>query len=115
MPFLGDPPQHLDAGDDVQRAVQPAAVRHRVDVPPDEDRAAGLAVEREPLVARSVDLLGDAGVPDLFPQPLARALPGLRPRDPLRPRVVAGQSPKLLQLGDGPARIEGHGARIEGA
>ena len=34
--FLGDPTQHLEAGDDIERAVQPAAVRHRVDVAADE-------------------------------------------------------------------------------
>ncbi len=39
LALLGDPPQHLDAGHDVQRAVEPAAVRHRVDVPADEQRA----------------------------------------------------------------------------
>ena len=37
--LLGDPPQHLDAGDDVEAAVEPAAVRHRVDVAADQQRA----------------------------------------------------------------------------
>ena len=37
----GDPPQHLDAGHDVQAAVEPAAVRHRVDVPADQQRPLG--------------------------------------------------------------------------
>ena len=39
LALLRDPPQHLDAGDHVQAAVEPAAVRHRVDVPADQQRA----------------------------------------------------------------------------
>ena len=41
LAFLGDPAQHLDARHDVQAAVEPAAVRHRVDVPADQQRALG--------------------------------------------------------------------------
>ena len=36
-PTLGDAPEHLDAGDDVEAPVEPAAVRDRVDVTADED------------------------------------------------------------------------------
>ena len=55
-PVGGDPAQHLEATDDVQAAVQPAAVRHGVDVAPDQDGTLGFAGERCPLVARLVDL-----------------------------------------------------------
>ena len=41
----GDPAQHLDAGDDVEAAVEPAAVRHRVDVATDQKRTLGGARE----------------------------------------------------------------------
>ena len=68
----GDPAQHLDAGDDVEAAVEPAAVRHRVDVPADQERTLGGAAKREPLVARLVDLLRRAGLGDLVAKP-ARA------------------------------------------
>src|SRR5581483_7440625 len=47
----GDPAQDLDAGDDVERAVEPAPVRDRVDVPPDQEGAVGAAWKREPLVS----------------------------------------------------------------
>ena len=43
LALLGDPAQHLDAGEHVQAAVEPAAVRHRVDVPADQQRALGRA------------------------------------------------------------------------
>ena len=87
----GDPPQHLDAGHDVQAAVEPAAVRDRVDVAADQQRALGGAPQREPLVARLVDLLDRAGLRDLAAEELARLLPGLRPGDPLRAVLVAGE------------------------
>ena len=38
-PFRGDPAHDLDARHDVQAAVEPAAVRHRVDVPADQQLA----------------------------------------------------------------------------
>jgi hypothetical protein len=41
--FLGDAAQHLDAGEEVERPVEPAAVRDGVDVAADEERALGLA------------------------------------------------------------------------
>ena len=69
----GDAPQHLDAGHHVQAAVEPAAVRHRVDVTADQERALGRARQREPLVPGLVDLvLGEVQLPA---QPFARPLP----------------------------------------
>ena len=41
LALRGDPPQHLDAGEHVQAAVEPAAVRHRVHVPADQQRPVG--------------------------------------------------------------------------
>ena len=38
LPVLGEPPHHLDPGHHVQAAVEPAAVRHRVDVAADQHR-----------------------------------------------------------------------------
>ena len=52
-PVLGDSPQHLDRGDDVEAAVEPAAVRHGVDVPAEKKRTIRLSEKREPLVAAS--------------------------------------------------------------
>ena len=92
----GDPPQHLDPGDDVEAAVEPAAVRHRVDVAAD---AAAPGPTRPGSVnhwfpASSISSVG-ARRGDLLAQPLPRPLPRLRPRDALRAVLVAGQ---LLQL-----------------
>ena len=110
-----DAAQDLDPGDDVQRAVEPAAVRHGVDVAADEHRALGLPGEREPLVAGLVDLLRRARPGDLLAKPRAGRLPGLRPGDPLRSVLVPGELAELLQLGDRAARLERHEREPSGA
>ena len=107
-----DPAQHLDAGNDVEAAVEPAAVRHRVDVPAEEQRAIGLAAKREPLVARLVDLLDRAGRRDLVAQPGARRLPRLGPRDALRAVLVAGELLQFPQFGHNTRRSERHDATL---
>ena len=40
LALLGDPAQHLDPGQHVEAAVEPAAVRHRVHVAADQQRVA---------------------------------------------------------------------------
>src|SRR5207253_570225 len=72
---LSDTAKNLGAGHYVQRPVEPAAVRHRVDVAAEQQRPVGTAAQREPLVASRVDLLFRAGAGELAAQPLARALP----------------------------------------
>ena len=109
LALRGDAPQHLDAREHVQAAVEPAAVRHRVHVPADQQRPLRGAAEREPLVARPRRSPRRAPVPASFSRSqLARLLPGLRPGDPLGAVVVAGQLAELLELGDGARRIERH-------
>src|SRR5205085_6019652 len=48
---------------------------------------------------------------ELLAEPLPRAHPGVRPRNPLRAVLVAGQLPELAKLGDGAGRIERHRRR----
>ena len=107
-----DPTQHLDARDDVEAPVEPAAVRDRVDVSADEDGALRLSGQREPLVPSRVDRLLRGGARDEVTEPLARTFPRLRPRHALRPVLVSGELPELLQLGDGSLRIECHGGSL---
>src|SRR5581483_3104117 len=97
LPVLRDPAQHFDCRHDVQAAVEPAAVRHRVDVPTEEQRALRVALEREPLVPRLIDLLDRAGVGHRSAEPLACTLPRLGPRDALRPVLVSGEVAQLLR------------------
>ncbi len=109
---LGDPTQHLRSGDDVEGAVEPAAVRNRVDVTPEEHRALRLAGEREPLIPGCVDRLLRARVRDEAPEPLPSTFPRLRPGDSLGSAFVPRECAELFQLDDGPLRIEGHDATL---
>ena len=108
LTLLGQPPQHLDSAHDVQAAVEPAAVRDGVDVPADQQRTLGGAGQREPLITGLVDLLLDGHSRELPAQPLARALPRLRPRHALGAVLVPGQRLELAQLFDGAGRLERH-------
>src|SRR6478735_1180428 len=103
-PLFGDAPQHLDGREHVEAAVEPASVRHGIDVAAEQERALRLARQREPLVPGLVDLLLGADRHDLLAQPLARALPRLRPGDTLSAVLVAGQLLQLPQLRDRPFR-----------
>ena len=53
-----------------------------------------------------------SGVGNLAPQPLARALPRIRPRDPLRAVLVSRQLLELTKLIDGPAGLQRHAATL---
>src|SRR4029453_18080988 len=67
---------------------------------------------REPLVSRLVGLLGSAHRLELPGEPFPRADPGIRPRDALRPVLVAGELSQLLQLFDSAARLKRHGGQL---
>ena len=117
--LLGDPPQHLDAGHDVQAAVEPAAVRHRVDVAADQQRALGGAAEREPLVAGLVDLLLDgagrracrAATPAPAPTSPSRRRAGRRSRRPVSSR--SSRSSATVRVGSsGTRRAYSRSARV---
>jgi hypothetical protein len=107
----GDSAQHLDAGHDVERAVEPASVRHGVDVPADQEDAIGASAQREPLVPGLVGLLLRPDAVELASEPLLRVRPRLGPRHPLGAVLVSGQLPKLSQLLDGAAWLKRHGQR----
>ena len=94
---LAQPAHHLHAGEDVQRPVQPAPVRNRVDVSPDQHGLPGAARQRPPLVSGRVHLGIDR---HLLVEPLLRAHPGVRPGDPLRAVLVAGELLQLAELGN---------------
>jgi hypothetical protein len=46
--FLGNPPYRLEAREEVEAAVEPAAARHAVHVPADQELALALAAQRRP-------------------------------------------------------------------
>ena len=78
----------------------------------DQERPVGPSGQREPLVAGGVDLLLDRDAVKPLPEPLARPLPGLRPRDPLRAVLVTCQLLELAEIVDGSAGLQRHAATL---
>jgi hypothetical protein len=111
LPLLCDSSQDLCAGDDVERAVEPAAVGHGVDVAADEQSAFGAPADREPLIARLVSLLFGSQRFELGPQPFLRLDPLVRPGDALCALLVARQLSELAKLSNRAACVKRHGRR----
>ena len=95
VPVLGDSPQHLGSGDDVEAAVEPAAVPDRVDVTADQDGSLRVAGQRPPVVAGFVALTIERQPVEQPVEPGPCSVPRVGPRDPLRTVLVARE---LLQL-----------------
>jgi len=110
--FLGDAAENLDAGDEVERAVEPPAVRDGVDVPADQKRPIRGARKREPLVPGLVGLFLDPEGLGLSGEPFARPDPRVGPRDALGALFVAGELAELVELVDGAAGGERHGGQL---
>jgi hypothetical protein len=99
--------QHLQPGDDVERPVQPAAVRDGVEVAAEHDEPLGLAGSGRPRVAGLVGLDRHALDPvELGAQPLARRDPRVGPGDALGAVLV------LRQLSD-PAQARDRAGRVD--
>jgi hypothetical protein len=92
----GEPPAQ-----DAERAVQPAAVRHRVDPPAEDHRPLGPAGQGCPQVPRLVRVDVDRQLGQPLAQPVAGAGPRVGPREALRAALVAGQLTECPQVGDG--------------
>ena len=110
--LLRDPAQHLDRGEDVEAAVEPAAVRHGVDVTAEQDGALGRAAQRPPLVAGLVDVVLERQALELRAEPLLRR----SPRSPST-RPAARRSRRRSARAARAARrrfcgIEGHGVNL---
>ena len=90
--------QHLDRGQQAEAAVEPAAVRHGVDVRADDDDLLALAGDRRPQVPGDVALDRGVGLGELAEQPLARRAPVLAPRQPARAVRPTRQLRQLVQV-----------------
>ena len=106
---ISTPGQHVEA------AVEPAAVRHGIDVAADEQRLLRFTAQRDPEVAGRVrcDLGGE--VRRLLPPASSRAFsPGRREGDALRAVFIAGEGAEFLEFLDRPAWIHlAHAAMLE--
>jgi hypothetical protein len=90
--LVGERAQDLEAGEDVQRAVEPAPVRDGIQVAAEDDGPLGVARQRRPGVPRGVPVDLDARDPvELGAQPVAGGDPRVGPGDALGAVLVPGQ------------------------
>jgi hypothetical protein len=90
--------QRLHRGELAERAVQPAAGRHRVDVRADDHEPVRLAGQVGPEVAGGVDAHVDRQLGEARAQELAGAHPLVGPAHPAGPVGAAGEVGELAQV-----------------
>src|SRR5262249_10228779 len=96
-------PAHHAAG-----SVEPAAVRHGVDVRADRQGRIALPREVRPGVAGLVDLGLEADLPQELAEVLTRRPPSLSPAEPLGAVLVARPPGQLAQVGDHALGVDPH-------
>ena len=107
--LVGERAQHLERRDDVERAVQPAAVGHGVEVAADDHAALGVARQRRPGVAGLVALDLDAvDLRQLAPQPVLRGEPRSVQATRWAPSSFPVRRRELAQARDGARRVDVH-------
>ena len=104
--------QHLERRHHAERAVEPAAVRHRVHVRADDDRVGPLAVEHGPDVAGLVDVDAHGKLREATSHELARTHPLIGPAHAPRAIRPAGQLGEPAQVGDHARRVESRRAHV---
>jgi hypothetical protein len=110
-----DAAQDLEAGEDIEAAIEPAAVWHRIDVTANEQGGIGCAPQSRPGVAGLVVVHFHREVAGFFPQPRTRLRPSRRESDTLRAVFVAGQSTQFFQFAHHALWVEAHPGRIRSA
>ena len=101
-----DAPQNFHAGQDIEAAVEPAAVRHGINVAADEQGFFRFAAQGRPKISRRVRVNFDRQFGKFLLEPVARGNPRRRERDALRAVFVAGERAKFFQFGDGAFGIQ---------
>ena len=105
--------QHFKAGQDAERAVEPAAVGDRIEMAAKQERPRALAGKRDPVVAGGIvvalhQVAVGQGV-DQRLKPGAGLEPGGRPGDTLRALGVRGEGAQGFKMGKDLLRIDRHG------
>ncbi len=92
--------QRLDAGEDAERTVQPAAVGHRVEMAADDDGLRPRAGQRDPVVAGGVGFGAQPLGGQQVVEPAAGVAPYRTPRDTLGAVGVAGPRRQGAEMAD---------------
>ena len=104
----GEVAEDFEAGDDVEAAVEPAAVGDGVEVATDEECFFGLAGKSDPVVGGCVVVVFDGEIVQFAREPFACFLPGVGPGYSLGSLVVAGEGEEFFEFVDGALGVEGH-------
>src|SRR5262249_5188771 len=100
--------QDFERGEEVEAAIQPAAVGHGIQMATEEQCFFGGAGQSDPVVGGRIVMMLDGQTAQLGSEPLARFEPGVGPGDALRPVCVAGEGAEFFELGYCAFRIECH-------
>ena len=94
--FFRETAQHFETRGHAQAAIQPAAVRHRIEMAAEDQRLLRRARQRGPAIAGGIVMVLDRQTLDLGLKPIARFQPGIGPRHALRAVLVGGQRAQFL-------------------
>ena len=92
--------QHFERGHHAETSVQPSAVRHRIEMAADDDRARRVAADRHPVVAGGIGLDGEPEFGDPGGEPRARLAPHRSPGQPLGPIGGRRARRQLTKIGN---------------
>ena len=109
MKFFGEAAKDLEGGEDVEGAVEPAAIGDGIEMAAEEEGFFRGAGESDPVVAGCVVMVFDGDALEFGGEPFAGLKPGVGPGDALRAVFVGSEGAEFFEFGDGALRVEGHG------
>jgi len=104
--------ENFETGEDVEAAVEPAAVGHRVEVTAEKETFFGGAGQRGPVVSGRVVVMLDRKLGEFFGEPFAGTEPRVGPGDALGAVFVGGEGAEFFEFGDGTLGMKRHGALV---
>ena len=110
--FVRETAQDFECGQDVQTAVEPAAVRHRIEMPAKQQRLFRCSAQGDPTVARGVQMMFHRQAGELGLKPLARLEPDVGPGNALSAVFIARQFAQFFQFGHRSLRIQAHNRSV---
>ena len=99
--FFDEAPEDFKGSDDVEGAVEPAAVRNAIEMAAEEERFFAGAGEGDPVVAGGVVVVFDGKGGEFLGEPFAGFKPSVGPGDALGPVFVGGERAEFFEFGDG--------------
>src|SRR5579871_6768394 len=101
-------PKDLQGGHHTQTAIQPSAIRNRVEMASQDQRLFRVSGQGDPAIPCGIIVILDGQAGKLRPEPLASLEPSVAPSDPLRTVLVSGESPEFLKLCHRSLSVDAH-------